>query len=128
MKIKFIDFDQLDRNMKATSHKSGKIGFTMDAAKKMELTTEKSVTIGINEEDASDNNLYVIVNNGYKQGAFKILKAGQYYYVNLKPLFDSLHIDYQHKTIVYDISREAFAGLNGYKFKRRETLNNKKDG
>lgn len=120
MKLKFITPDGLDKNLKATAHKSGKLGFTMDAAEKLKLTSERSVSVAVNEDDPSDTNLYVVINETVKEGSFKINKAGQYYYVNTKALFDTLKIDYKNDWVVYDISKETIDGQLIYRFKRRE--------
>lgn len=120
LKLKWISPDGLEKNMKATAHKSGKLGFTMDAAEKMQLSADKSVNIAINEDDPADKNLYVMINSGVSEGGFKISKAGQYYYINTKALFESLKIDYRKDWIVYDISRETIDGQLIYVFRRRE--------
>lgn len=120
MKLKFISPNSLDKNLKATVHKTGKLGFTMDAATKLGLNTNKSAAIAINDEDPSDTNLYVIINEDRQEGAFPISKAGQYFYINAKALFDSFKFDYAHDSIVYDITREVIEEKEFYKFKRRE--------
>ncbi|GAB3420727.1 hypothetical protein [Niabella aquatica] len=120
MKIKFFNPDSLDRNLKATVHKSGKLGFTVDAAKKLKLETNKSAAIGTNEDDPSDESLYVIVYNEVRNNAFRIAKAGQYYYINLKALFDALKINYKAESVVYDISEEIFGDDTVFKFSRRK--------
>jgi hypothetical protein len=120
MKLKFFNPNNLDKNLKATAHKTGKLGFTVEAAKKLELTTEKSAAIAINDDDESDKSLYVIVYPDKQEGAFNISKAGEYFYINTKALFDSLRIDYTKDSIVYDISLEDIDNQKIYKFKRRE--------
>jgi hypothetical protein len=127
MKIKFFNPNDLDRNIKATVHKTGKIGFTVDAAKKLSLSTDCSLSIGMNEDDADDSNLYVMLHNTIETGAFKISKAGGYYYVNTKVLFDNLKIDYVNSAIIYDITEEIFEGQKVYKFKKRNKLNKDKN-
>ena len=127
MKIKFFNPNDLDRNIKATVHKTGKIGFTVDAAKKLSLSTDCSLSIGMNEDDAGDSNLYVMLHNTIETGAFKISKAGGYYYVNTKVLFDNLKIDYLNSAIIYDITEEIFEGKKVYKFKKRNKLNKDND-
>jgi len=120
MKLKFFNPNELDRNLKATAHKSGKLGFTVEAAKKLTLSPEKSAGIAVNEEDENDKNLYVIIYPDKKNGAFKISKAGDYYYINTKSLFDSLKIDYLRDWVVYDITEEVLDNQAVYSFKRRE--------
>jgi hypothetical protein len=121
MKIKFFNPDSLDRNLKATVHKSGKLGFTVDAAKKLKLETNKSAAIGTNEDDPSDESLYVVIYNEVRSDAFRIAKAGQYYYINLKALFDALKINYKGESVVYDISEENIENNTVFKFSRRKS-------
>lgn len=124
MKIKFFDPKNLDRNLKATVHKSGKLGFTVDAANKMGLKPDKSASVGVNEEDKSDKSLYIIIHDEMQDAAFKVAKAGEYYYLNLRNLFDTLKINYKNQSVVYDISKETNEGQQIYKLSPRE--NNKK--
>ncbi|PVD52054.1 hypothetical protein DC498_11740 [Terrimonas sp.] len=126
MKIKFFNPDSLDKNLKATAHKSGKLGFTVDAARRLRLETNKSAAIGTNEDDASDDSLYIIIYNEVRSDAFRIAKAGQYYYINLKALFDALKINYKQESVVYDISEVTFGDDTVFKFSRRK--NTKKAG
>ena len=127
MKIKFFNPNDLNRNIKATVHKTGKIGFTIDAAKKLSLSVECSLSIGINEDDTEDSSLYVMLHNTIVTGAFKVSKAGGYYYTNTKVLFDNLKIDYVNAAIIYDITEENFEGQKVYKFKKRNKVNKDKN-
>jgi len=121
MKLKFINSNELDRNLKATVHKTGKIGFTVAAAKKLDLTVNSGIAIAIDEEDENDDSLYVVVKDKCQKEHFKVSKAGDYYYTNAKALFDSLKIDYVNENIVYDISAvDIDVDLDLiYQFKRR---------
>lgn len=127
MKIKFFNPNDLDRNIKATVHKTGKIGFTVDAAKKLSLSVDCSLSIGMNEDDTEDSNLYVMLHNTIETGAFKVSKAGGYYYVNTKVLFDTLKIDYINSAIIYDITEEDIEGYKVYKFNKRNKLSKDKN-
>jgi hypothetical protein len=120
MKLKFFNPENLDKNLKATVHKTGKLGFTIEAAKKLQLSAEKSIGIAENEEDVTDKNLYVVIYPDKQRSAFNINKAGNYFYVNTKALFDNLKIDYVSNIITYDIIEESLNGEKIYKFKRRD--------
>lgn len=122
MKLKFLTPDSLDKNLKATAHKTGKLGFTVDAANKLELSIEKSASIAINEDDHLDRSLYVVIHPIKQENAYKISKAGEYYYINTKALFDNLKVDYVNDWVVYDISIETIDNQKIYKFKRREKI------
>jgi len=120
MKLKFLTPDSLDKNLKATVHRSGKLGFSMEAANKLELSADKSASIAVNEDDPNDSCLYFVIHPSVEGDAFKVNKAGEYYYINAKPLFDSLKINYLKESVVYDISKDSVDGQLIYKFKRRE--------
>jgi hypothetical protein len=105
LKLKFITPADLCGQLKATVHKTGKLGFTLHTAKKFELNKNKSISIGQNQQDKNDNKLYIIVNDNIKEDAFKVCKAGEYYYLNTKYLFDKLGYNYAGGPIVFDISK-----------------------
>ena len=128
MKLKFIHPEELERNLKATIHKTGKLGFTVEAAKKLGLSNEKGMLIAINEEDPQDKNLYVIVMPQKTPEGFRVSKAGGYYYVNTRDLFENLKIDYGKENVVYDIRDMEINGKDGFIFKRRENLKDVNNG
>ena len=120
MKIQFLNPVAGFSNVKATIHVNGKMGFSKSAIKKFGLEEGKFLKMGVNTEDTSDENLYVIVKNFDDGESLKIHKAGQYYYVNSKPLFDSLKIDYKNKKIIYDVEDFEYSNIKMYKFVKRE--------
>lgn len=106
---------------KGTVHKTGKLGFNSDASDYMELNIGKSALIFMNEEDSSDVNLYVkLVESNDEPDAFKISKAGNYFYLNCKGLFDALEIDYVNDNVVYYIKRKEIEGETMFEFKRKD--------
>ncbi|MFT3903917.1 MAG: hypothetical protein QM727_12140 [Niabella sp.] len=120
MKIKFFNPNSLDRNLKATIHKSGKLGFTVDAANKMELKSSISASVGMNEDDEKDKSLYIMLHDEIIDDTFRVAKAGDYYYLNLKSLFDTLRVNYKEQSIIYDITEEVIDGKKLYKLTQRE--------
>lgn len=122
MKLNFYNADRLDRNLKATAHKSGKLGFTLEAASKLDLTTQKSIGIATNGEDEGDRTLYIVVYETRQPGAFKVGVAGDYYYINTKPLFDMLKIDYVKDWVVFDIIEDTIENQKIFKLIRREKI------
>jgi phosphotransferase system IIB component len=123
MKLKFIKPSEIERNIKATVHKTGKLSFTVEASNKMGLNELKSIGIAINEE-SDDENLYVVVYDKVDSNGYKIGKAGGYHYVNTKALFDSLKLDYnsENNTIIFDITENMYEGNKIFTFKRRTIL------
>jgi len=120
MKLKFIKAEETERNAKATVHTSGKLGFSKDAIDYLNITEGKSIQFAQNEDDLSDKNLYAKIYEGIQEGAFKISKAGDYYYVNSKNMFDALEIDYKKVKVIYDLVKIEYEGEKIIKMIRRE--------
>ena len=120
MRLKFIKAQEIDRNVKCAIHKTGKLGFSSSAIEKLNLTTEKGVMIAVNDDDEQDENLYLLINDDLNDDTFRISKAGEYYYINTKALFDSLGVDYRNKRIIYDIVDFENDGTKMYKLIKRE--------
>ncbi|HQQ02408.1 MAG TPA: hypothetical protein PLH30_05400 [Bacteroidales bacterium] len=115
MKLIFVNADELDRNVKCSVHKTGKLGFNENAIRKLELDSSKSIKIAYMQEDSDLENIYIEVVSGLAEGAFKIIKAGDYYYLNTKPFFDKLGIDYKNGNIRYEIIDFEHEGIKMYK-------------
>ena len=120
MKIQFVKPTATNVNVKATIHINGKLGFSKAATKKFSLDEGKFIKIGVNSDDESDNNLYVIIKNFDDGESLKIHKSGQYYFVNTKQLFDSLNVDYKNNKIIYDVEDFEYSNIKMHKFVRRE--------
>lgn len=120
MKLKFIKAQEIDRNVKCAVHKTGKLGFSSSAIEKLNLTTDKGVMIAVNEDDERDENLYMLITETANEDSFRISKAGEYYYVNTKALFDTIGVDYRSKKIIYDIVDFDNEGTKMYKLLKRE--------
>jgi hypothetical protein len=119
IKLKFFNPQTVDRNIKATVHQTGKLGFTIEAAKKIGLEVGMSMKIAINEGDESDTSLYAVLYPTIEEQSFKIYKAGKYFFLNLKPLLDTVKMDYKQNTYIYDISEETIESIKMLVFKRR---------
>lgn len=126
MKLKFIKAQEIDRNVKATIHTSGKLGFSSEAAKKLKLSeSTKSIMIAVNEDDKSDENLYIMTLTEQNDDAFNTIKAGDYFYVNTKAFFDNYNVDYRNSKIIYDIVEFDYEGSKMFKFIKREVKKKK---
>jgi hypothetical protein len=120
MKLKFIKAQDIDKNVKCAVHKTGKLGFSSSAIDKLNLTTDKGVMIAVNEDDDEDENLYMIINEKWNEDTFKVSKAGEYFYLNTKALFDTIGVDYRNKKIIYDIVDFDYDGNKMFKLIKRE--------
>ncbi|PUB33419.1 hypothetical protein C8J95_10310 [Elizabethkingia sp. YR214] len=108
--IVFEDPNKVRGAIKATIHKSGKLGFSSGAEEFLEIVDNTFFKIGFND-NTDDGNIYMVPSKT-EEGAFKISKAGQYYYINLKNVFDKRGIDYKNKSYIYDIKKEKSDNTN----------------
>jgi hypothetical protein len=119
MKLKFFNAEEIEQNAKATIHASGKLGFSSDSVDFLKIGENTHINLAKNEEDEGDENLYGVVVQKFEDGAFKVCKAGDYYYLNTKNLFDSLKIDYTNHKIIYDLMKISIEGMEIIKFQKR---------
>lgn len=122
MGLQILSAKEYAVKLKATIHATGKLGFTEATAKELGLTPESGVKFAQNE--AGD--LYLINCPVRDEDAFKVLKAGAYFSVSTKTLFDSLGYDYQNYNIMLDMIKETIDGQEVYKLVKREVKREKK--
>lgn len=124
--VQFFKASELDGNVKATVHRSGKLGFNANAQKKLKLDENRYLKIGITEDMENVTILYVLPHKEEDVDSFTVAKSGDYFYANTKPLFDALNMDYDRKKIIFDIVEAQAEGQKYFKFKKRE-IERKKD-
>lgn len=122
MKLKYIKAEETGVNAKATVHTTGKLGFSKDAIDFLGIKEGSAIEFAVNEDDISDLNLYAKVHEREQEGAFKVNKAGAYYYVNTKKMFDALEIDYKKNRIIYDLIKIEYEGERIIKMLRRDII------
>ncbi len=120
MAIKFFKSSELETNVKATIHSNGRLGFNSNAQKKLKLESFKFVMIGCDEDNESDELLYLMPTNEADSDGFSLAIAGGYYYANARPLFDKLGTNYEDKKVIYNISEISVDGQTVFKLKKRE--------
>lgn len=121
LKLKFYSATDFDGNLKASIHASGKLGFSESAIKKLGIGSDMSALIAKNESE-TDSNLYMSIQSPAQEGAFKFNKAGDYYSLNTKSLFDNLGFDYRRNSIRFDIVQIEYEGTKIYKMIKKEAL------
>jgi hypothetical protein len=121
--IKIYSAKQYSTKLKVTIQSSGKLGFTEETAKELDLSPQTYIKIGADENDSDV--MYLIVYDHYDEEAFKVCKTGEYYYLPTTVLFMSLGYNFKDKTIIFDLTRcnEYDEDLGGkvYKLNKRES-------
>jgi len=118
MALKILSAKDYSQKLKASLHATGKIGFTEATAIALELTKESRVTFA---KDDEDDTLYLINKVEDTPDAFRVLKAGVYFSVNAKSLFDALGYDYKKKNIMFDLIKDNnYPDQEVYRLNKRE--------
>ena len=106
--------------VKATVHKTGKLGFSSGANKYMKLEEIKYFNIGTNKNDIEDQSLYLVPIEEETDKSFNLVKAGDYYYITIKNVLRDLKIDYKNETVIFDIDEEEINEIRIFKLNRRD--------
>lgn len=128
MAITIISAKQFKGRLKATIQATGKLGFTSDTARHLNLSDEKHAKFA---KDDESNALYLIIINKGDEDAFPIRESSGYYYASTARMFDMLGMDYQNMTIMFDLVRQVSLDetLQGevYLMRKRQKPRNDKD-
>lgn len=120
MKLKFIPPPPETPTHIANVHRTGKIGFTIGAAKHFQINTSKSMALAVNDEDFTDENIYgQLIGETSSLKGYKIMKGGEYHSVNAKGFFDTIQLDYS-KPISFVVTDLEVNGTKLIKFTKRE--------
>ena len=120
MDIEFIPYEAGEGKAKCTIHLNGKLGFSKEAINMFNIDATKAIKLGIDASDKTSTDIYLQVLEYYTEGAYKIIKAGNYFYLNTKAFFEKLNVEYKKKKIIYDIEDFEYKGIKMFKLKRRE--------
>ncbi|MHA2123151.1 MAG: hypothetical protein ACW990_18285 [Promethearchaeota archaeon] len=112
--------------VKATIHRSGKLGFSQAAINKLNIDQNSYVMIGTNKLQRDDRAIYLRIASEANELTLKVSKAGQYYYLNSKDFFNENNIDFNKKKIIYDIIDISEGSEKLYKLIPREKERKKK--
>ena len=118
MGLKILSSKDYNVKLKATIHSSGKLGFTESTARKLRLSTTSAVKFAQDTED--EDILYLINLSEGHSDSFPVNKAGNYFYVNAKGLFDALQIDYINNVVMFDMVDISESNMEIYKLNKRE--------
>lgn len=128
MAISIISAKQFTAKLKATIQSTGKLGFTGETAKCLNLEAEKHAKFAKDDETGV---LYLILMNRPNEDAFPIKSTSGYYYAATSRMFDMLGFDYKSATIMFDLIRQNSLDLdlNGevYMMKQRYGKNKERN-
>ncbi len=119
MKLKFITPAMQQPVYRASVHMTGRIGFSIQTAKRFGIGIDKSMGLAINDDDPEDASIYGLLYEKDKSDAYRIIKGGDYHSVNAKVFFDTIGIDYSNGDISYNVSEVDIDGTKALKFSPR---------
>lgn len=125
MGFKILSAKEFNIKLKCSLHASGKLGFTEETAKQLQFSDNSAVKFALDEEDLSV--LYLFNSKIADEDSFKVNKAGSYFYVNAKAMFDMLGYDYVNNSIMFDMIKIKNNENEIYKLNKREKPRKQKD-
>lgn len=110
------------KKLKATIHRSGKLGFTAETMKELNLDEKTYVRFA---KDSDDKNvIYLAVIHHAEPECFKLMKSSDYLSVPTGKMFKELGFDYSKHTVMFDVERETAGdeqmGGECYKLTKRD--------
>lgn len=103
MTIRILSAKRFATTLKATIHKTGRLGFTAETASALELSAEKFAKFA---QDDENGHLYLILTNVGSEDAFPIRENSGYYFIATKVMFDTLGFNYENGNIMFDLIRQ----------------------
>ena len=127
MAINILSAKRFATTLKATIHKTGRLGFGSETATALGLSAEKFAKFAQDDENGA---LYLIINSEGSEDAFSVKESSGYYYVSTKVMFDTLGFEYETGNIMFDLVRQPSLDndLQGqvYYMKQRQIKNREK--
>lgn len=103
MAFKLLSAKKFATTLKATIHRTGRLGFTDDTAKALDFKSGKFAKFVQDDENGS---LYLIIVNEGSEDAFSVRGSSGYFYVSTKVMFDTLGFSYEDGNIMFDLIRK----------------------
>lgn len=101
--FKRIDISRFNVKLKASIQSSGRLSFTEETVRVLNLSPD--VYIGIGEDDEERQVLYLVILKEPDENSFVVNKAGRNHYLATKLMFDAMGIDYVNDTFIFDMVR-----------------------
>lgn len=120
--IEFFESGDKYGPVKASVHKSGRLGFSAGAIKLLEIDGSKLFKIGRKktESDSDSQVLLLIPVDTEDEYTYRPFKAGNYYYLKTKRLLNQLNIEYRSENVIFDIDEVNENGKLYYKLHRKK--------
>lgn len=102
MALTILSAKRFATTLKATIHRTGRLGFTSETAAALDLNAEKFAKFAQDDENKS---LYLIIINEGNEDAFPVRENSGYYFIATKVMFDTLGFNYENGDIIFDLVR-----------------------
>lgn len=126
--IEILSAKKFQVKLKATIQASGRLGFTEETAKTLQL--ESGVPMKFARDDEKDI-LYLARLQETDEDSFDVKKSGDYFYLATRTLFDTLGVDYRNHSVIFDFARatslDELMGGEAYKLCKREKKRSEKE-
>lgn len=121
-----IDISSFTEKLKATIQKTGRLGFTDETAKVLNLQNMKCAKFARDDKDSKI--LYLVLCEEEQNNSFRVVKSGAYFYLPTKLMFDAFDFDYINNVVMFDLVRMSSLDneIGGIVYKMCKRLKTKK--
>lgn len=126
MTITILSAKKFAKKLKATVHRSGKLGFGEETAHTLGLEQGKFARFA---QDDETGNLFLIIDDCGSEDAFSFKEVSGFYNLATRQLFDALGIDYENNSVMFDLVRQPTldADLAGQVYYMKMRTNKRKE-
>jgi len=110
--------------IKAQLHKTGKLGFSIEAIKKFNLDNSKGLMFAV-DDNGSQDEFFALVAPKTTPGALQLKRAGSYLTAYSPSTFNMLGYKYKQENYIFAIEEIDYDGNNVLKFTRRSAIGSK---
>ncbi len=121
MQFNFIKPVGSSSKMKASIHRTGRMGFSLETIRELNLDSKKHLKFATNGADKNDKNLYMVILTESDHETFPVIKAGTYIYINTTNTFDEMGIDYKNNRISFILNELHSGNQKYYKMIKKES-------
>ncbi|MEA5402111.1 hypothetical protein VB776_04240 [Arcicella sp. DC2W] len=119
MNLDFIEINTASKP-KATIHITGKLGLNREAVKYMNINESTYFRIALDKDAKEKKDIFFVTSDKEEAGAIKVSKSGEYFFINLSTLFDTMKLEYDKYTIAFDITKDVYEGKDLYILRKRK--------
>ena len=126
MELNFLNANNKKIKYQATIQKSGKLNFNIYSNKLIGFPEKKFFNVALDIETNKFKSIFIVPSIDESDICAKVYKTGNYYFLNLKEIFDMIKLDYKSKAILFEIKKIDYYAAECFQLTRLDIKSKKK--